>query len=238
MVFSCKELKAKERMLIDPDVVRDAIVDLSDSLAVPFVLTTGLSSPGTSHLVILGAVAELIAGAIFMGIGGEEASEAEGDHYRYLKNQIAARVVRSCSGEMEREFEEVLCPIGVDKSTCRACEEEATPESKTNDVETGLLRWSKDVGLAAFLLKFGQGMEEVPTRRLYISAFTIGMGYLIGGLIPLSSLTSSFLTPKPLSSTHVSSPVVAQVTGATRLLVEGIAAGAAFGIVRALEGAQ
>ncbi|THU95333.1 hypothetical protein K435DRAFT_839557 [Dendrothele bispora CBS 962.96] len=162
-------------MLIDPDVVRDAIVGLSDSLTVPFVLTTGLSSLGTSHLVVLGGVAELIAGAISMG--------------------IAARVVRSCSGETEREVEEVLGPIGVDEPTCRAVakslrdsggEEEASPESRTNDVETGSsLRWSKDVGLTAFLLKFGQGMEEVPTRRLYISAFTIGMGYLIGGLIPL-----------------------------------------------------
>src|ERR1700761_6207563 len=27
--------------------------------------------------------------------------------------------------------------------------------------------------------------EEVPTRRLYLSAFTIGMGYLLGGAIPL-----------------------------------------------------
>ena len=47
------------------------------------------------------------------------------------------------------------------------------------------MRWSKSVGLTAFLLKFGEGLEEVTTRRMYVSAFTIGMGYLLGGFIPL-----------------------------------------------------
>ncbi|KAK7449224.1 Protein ccc1 [Stygiomarasmius scandens] len=263
----CKELKAEERTLIDPDVVRDVIIGLSDGLTVPFALTAGLSSLGTSRLVVLGGVAELIAGAISMGIGGFLASQAERDHYRYLKNQTASRVVRSCAGEMEREVEEVLGPVGVDEVTCRAVakslreaggEEEASPESRTADVETGSLRWSKDVGLTAFLLKFGQGMEEVPTRRLYISAFTIGMGYLIGGLIPLfpyffishaqtALIYSCIVTGAVLL---IFGAIKAQVTGASNsaygivwgavstLLVGGIAAGAAFGIVRALEGQE
>ena len=51
--------------------------------------------------------------------------------------------------------------------------------------EGSSLKWSESVGLTAFLLKFGEGLEEVTTRRMYVSAFTIGMGYLLGGLIPL-----------------------------------------------------
>jgi VIT1/CCC1 family predicted Fe2+/Mn2+ transporter len=43
----------------------------------------------------------------------------------------------------------------------------------------------EDMGLTAFLLKFGEGMEEVPPSRLYISALTIGISYFLGGLIPL-----------------------------------------------------
>jgi VIT1/CCC1 family predicted Fe2+/Mn2+ transporter len=43
----------------------------------------------------------------------------------------------------------------------------------------------EDVGMTAFLLKFGEGMEDVPTSRLWISAVTIGGGYLTGGIIPL-----------------------------------------------------
>ena len=58
-------------------------------------------------------------------------------------------------------------------------------ESSASSVEDGGLKWSSSVGLTAFLLKFGEGLEEVTTRRMYVSAFTIGMGYLLGGFIPL-----------------------------------------------------
>ena len=55
----------------------DSVIGLSDGLTVPFALTAGLSSLGESKLVILGGFAELIAGAISMGIGGFLASQAE-----------------------------------------------------------------------------------------------------------------------------------------------------------------
>ncbi|KAF8062439.1 DUF125-domain-containing protein [Lyophyllum atratum] len=260
----CKELKADQRTLIDPDVVRDVVIGLSDGLTVPFALTAGLSSLGESKLVILGGVAELIAGAISMGIGGFLASQSERDHYLYLKQQTAARVVRSCDGEMEREVADVLGPVGVDEKTCsavarslREVEVGSNEDGHRNaDEETASLRWSKDVGVTAFLLKFGLGLEEVPNRRLYISAFTIGMGYLIGGLIPLlpyffiprahiALIYSSIVTGIVLL---VFGAVKAHVTGAgvgttgyvwgavSTLLVGGLAAGAAFGIVKALEG--
>ncbi len=45
------------------------IIGLSDGLMVPFALTAGLSSIGSSKLVYQGGFAELIAGAISMGIG-------------------------------------------------------------------------------------------------------------------------------------------------------------------------
>lgn len=104
-----------------------------------------------------------------MGIGGFLASQAERDHYRYLHNQTAMRVKRSCAGEMEREVVEVLGPVGVDDKACRAVaqclrEVEVNEEgdgflsSSNNDAENPELKWSKDVGLTAFLLRFGQGL--------------------------------------------------------------------------------
>jgi vacuolar iron transporter family protein len=98
--------------------------------------------------------------------------------------------------------------------------------------------------------------EEVPTKRLYISAFTIGMGYLVGGLIPLLPYFFIPVARVALIWSCVVTGVVllifgavkARVTGAgggvvgivwgavSTLLVGGLAAGAAFGIVRALEG--
>ncbi len=40
-------------------------------------------------------------------------------------------------------------------------------------------------GTTAFLITLGEGMEEVPDLRLIVSAFTIGLSYFIGGLIPI-----------------------------------------------------
>lgn len=151
-----------------------SIIGLSDGLTVPFALTAGLSSLGESKFVILGGVAELIAGAISMGIGGFLASQSERDHYRYLRQQTAARVIRSCDGEMEREVADVLAPIGVDEKACKAVAKslrevevdehgngQLTPGAG-GDQETTSLRWSKDVGLTAFLLKFGEGLGMFP----------------------------------------------------------------------------
>ncbi|KAI0922659.1 hypothetical protein AcW1_002754 [Taiwanofungus camphoratus] len=267
----CKELRDDERTLIDPDVVRDVVIGLSDGLTVPFALAAGLSSLGESRLVILGGIAELIAGAISMGIGGFLASQAERDHYRYLRKVTAARVLRSCEGEMEREVHAVLGPVGVDEKTSQAVaqclkdvELDSHGEGASNghvgaggdgDSEAGL-KWSSSVGLSAFLLKFGEGMEEVPARRMYISALTIGMGYFLGGLIPLlpyffepvahiALIYSCIVTGVILL---VFGAVKARVTGAaghgvggyvwgavSTLLVGGAAAAAAYGLVAALE---
>jgi len=146
-----------------------SIIGLSDGLTVPFALTAGLSSLGESKLVVLGGVAELIAGAISMGIGGFLASQAERDHHRYLRRTTKARVQRSCDGEMEREVHAVLGPVGVNESVSRQValnllEVESTTAEQSgglSDAEHGL-KWSQSVGLTEFLLKFGQSIGALP----------------------------------------------------------------------------
>ncbi|KAH9955436.1 VIT family-domain-containing protein [Russula dissimulans] len=259
----CQELKGEdERQLVDPDVVRDVVIGLSDGLTVPFALAAGLSSLGESRLVVLGGIAELIAGAISMGIGGFLASQAERDHYRYLRRTTKARVQRSCDGEVEREVHAILGPVGVEQNVSRQValhllEVESGGERSDGapDAERGL-KWSQSVGVTEFLLKLGEGLEDVPTRRLYLSAFTIGTGYLVGGMIPL--LPYLFIPTAHIALIYSSiftgivllifGAVKARVTGAagrgfggyiwgavTTLAVGGAAAGAAFGIVALLE---
>jgi len=58
-------------------VVSDAIIGLSDGLTVPFALTAGLSALGDTRLVIYAGMAELIAGAISMGLGGYLGAKSE-----------------------------------------------------------------------------------------------------------------------------------------------------------------
>lgn len=70
---------------------------------------------------------------------------------------------------MEREVEEILGPLGVDQNACRIVAEslrKAGNESiaDSTPAEDLRLRWSKDVGLTAFLLKFGEGMGEYMCR--------------------------------------------------------------------------
>jgi VIT1/CCC1 family predicted Fe2+/Mn2+ transporter len=149
---------------IGADLPTHSVIGLSDGLTVPFALTAGLSSLGESKLVVLGGIAELIAGAISMGIGGFLASQAERDHYRFLRRTTKARVLRSCDGEMEREVHAVLGAVGIDEKVSRQVahsllevESAAEQGNGAGDEEHGL-RWSQSVGITEFLLKFGEGL--------------------------------------------------------------------------------
>ncbi|WVO18342.1 hypothetical protein L204_106057 [Cryptococcus depauperatus] len=287
----CKDLKGDdERHLVSPEIVRDVIIGLSDGLTVPFALTAGLSSLGSSSLVVTGGLAELCAGAISMGLGGYLASQAELDHFHYLRRQTHARVLRSCSGEMEREIHSILGPLGVKEplsrlvaEDLRSVEEEiygqgnigaegvvfgGRAELENAQTKWGLLSWRKkgheaedgglkgngEMGMTAFLLKFGEGMEEVPVSRLYISALTIGLSYFLGGLIPLIPYMATSNAQDGLVISSIVTCVILFIfggfktyfTGATggwygyaygaisTMIVGGFAAGAAFGLVKAL----
>lgn len=64
---------------------------LSPGLTVPFALTAGLSSLGSSRLVYTAGIAELVSGALSMGVGGFLSAQAERDHYRYLRKNTRVR---------------------------------------------------------------------------------------------------------------------------------------------------
>ncbi|OXB37972.1 hypothetical protein LQV05_001421 [Cryptococcus neoformans] len=289
----CKDLKGDdERHLVSPEIVRDVIIGLSDGLTVPFALTAGLSSLGSSSLVVTGGLAELCAGAISMGLGGYLASQAELDHFHYLRRQTQARVLRSCSGEMEREIHSILGPLGVKEPLSRLIAEDlrsvedeiygssgaegsegvmpgVSVVSESGKKKWGLLNWrtkkaeeedggvrgNEEMGMTAFLLKFGEGMEEVPVSRLYVSALTIGLSYFIGGLIPLIPYMATSTAEEGLLYSAIVTSIILFIfggfktyfTGATggwygyaygaisTMIVGGFAAGAAFGLVKALD---
>jgi VIT1/CCC1 family predicted Fe2+/Mn2+ transporter len=131
------------------------------------------------------------------------ATQAERDSYKFLQQQTAARVAQSCAGELEREVDEILGPIGVPSDLSRqvanTLQREETLALEVEGVSTDVdpqttlengrssarLKFQSTVGLTPFLLQFGQGVEPVPRRRMYSSAATIGVGYLAGGAIPL-----------------------------------------------------
>ena len=85
------------------DIIRDITIGFADGLTVPFALTAGLSSLGSSKIVIVGGLAELFSGAISMGLGAYLAAVTERDHY---------------SSEEAREREEVLTKPGAEQEEC------------------------------------------------------------------------------------------------------------------------
>jgi len=125
-----------------------------------------------------------------------------------------------------------------------------TPSSEPKDED------EDEKGLTAFLLRFGEGLEETTDSRLFISAITIGLSYFLGGLVPLLPY---FFIPTAGEGLVWSAAITAVVllvfgifktffTGAaigwkgytygavSTLLVGGAAAAASFGVIRALEG--
>jgi hypothetical protein len=67
-------------------VISDATIGLSDGLTVPFALTAGLSTLGSTRTVWLAGLAELVAGAISMGLGGWLGAKSE--LYVLLSNRL------------------------------------------------------------------------------------------------------------------------------------------------------
>ncbi|KAI5453907.1 Protein ccc1 [Naganishia albida] len=200
----CRDAVPEERHLISHDIVRDIIIGLSDGLTVPFALTAGLSSLGSSKLVYMGGLAEIVGGAFSMGVGGYLAAQAEQDLFRHKFSEYTRRLEIACGSEVDREVHEVLAPLGVTEDVSRAVSNSLVQAALADEVASfsssdsralfghrfsWMNRASKrpvpTKGTTAFLLKFGLGMEEVPSSRLFASAFTIGASYALGGLVPL-----------------------------------------------------
>lgn len=69
-------------------LIRDCIIGFADGLTVPFALTAGLSALGDSHLVVMGGLAELLAGALSMGLGAYLAAITEQKRYEVEERRM------------------------------------------------------------------------------------------------------------------------------------------------------
>ena len=63
--------------ILSPRALSDFTIGLSDGLTVPFALTAGLSALGDARVVVFGGLAELVAGAISMGVAGYLGAKGE-----------------------------------------------------------------------------------------------------------------------------------------------------------------
>lgn len=156
---------------VDPRVMSDLIIGLSDGLTVPFALTAGLSSLGDAKLVITGGFAELISGAISMGLGGYLGAKSESDYFHSEVSQEKKKFFSNMQ-LVNHEVEDILI--------------EMNPNFSEETVISFIKDMQRDPELMVdFIIRYGKGLEEPDENRQWISALTIGGGYFVGGFVPL-----------------------------------------------------
>ncbi|NHA05695.1 iron transporter [Mucilaginibacter sp. HC2] len=160
-----------EQHLQSSDTIRDIVIGMSDGLTVPFALAAGLSGAvNSSGIVITAGIAEIVAGSIAMGLGGFLAGRTEADYYASeLKREYEE--VEKVPEQEKAEVKEVFAAFGLSEKLQNEVAEEM---SKDKD------KW------VDFMMRYELGLEEPKANRATQSAITIGVSYIIGGIIPLS----------------------------------------------------
>jgi predicted membrane protein (TIGR00267 family) len=225
-----------ETHLKSSDTIRDIVIGMSDGLTVPFALAAGLSGAvNSSGIIITAGIAEIVAGSIAMGLGGFLAGRTESDHYASELQREYDEVKRVPEQE-KAEVREVFADFGLSEALQIQIAEEM---SKDTD------KW------VDFMMRYELGLEKPEANRATQSAVTIGISYIVGGIIPLSPY---FFVSNSLNGLYYSCIVTmiclfifgyfkSKVTGqppfmgALKVLVIGVlAAGAAFLMARLING--
>ncbi len=160
----------EEKHFTGSEIVRDVVIGMSDGLTVPFALAAGLSGAVDSNgIIITAGIAEIIAGSIAMGLGGYLAGKTEVEHYdAELKREYYE--VDAFPEKEKQEVRDVFQEYGISKTI---------QDEVADDLAKDKKRW------VDFMMKFELGLEKPSLNRARQSALTIGVSYVIGGLVPL-----------------------------------------------------
>lgn len=156
---------------VNARIVSDAIIGLSDGLTVPFALTAGLSALGDTKVVVFGGLAELLAGAISMGLGGYLGAKSEEASYKATYRSTRTQVLES-SGNVSAEISSIFAPYHL-------------PPSTLKDFTHQLITSNSPDAVIDFLMHFQHGTPEPAASRAFVCALTIALAYFVGGFVPL-----------------------------------------------------
>ena len=176
----------KEEHLGSSEFITDIVIGMSDGLTVPFALAAGLSGAVQHNsIVITAGIAEIVAGSIAMGLGGYLAGKTEQEHYQSELKREYQETEEKPEAE-KKEVRDVFAQYGLNESTQNTIADEL---AKDKD------KW------VDFMMKYELGLEKPNANRARNSAATIGISYIIGGLIPLSGY---FFTKTPYQGLVIS----------------------------------
>ncbi|KAH8697074.1 putative vacuolar iron transporter Ccc1 [Talaromyces proteolyticus] len=232
--------RSEKKNFVDARVISDAIIGLSDGLTVPFALTAGLSTLQDTKVVVFGGLAELIAGAISMGLGGYLGAKSEEESYHATLKKTCQQTATN-QQDTAIIISDIFAPYDL-------------PAQVVSDLTNNLI---DSPNLPSFLMNFHHTLPEPSGSRALTCAITIALGYFIGGFIPL--LPYFFVGPNDAFYAlgwSVATMVVALFVfgygktcfvtgwkgrenirrglfgGAQMVVVGGVAAGAAMGLVK------
>jgi len=175
-----------EKHFTASETIRDIVIGMSDGLTVPFALAAGLSGAVESTRVIITAgSAEIAAGAIAMGLGGYLAARTDAEHYASEEARERRETVEMPDEETE-EVTQIFRTYGLP---------EGMAAKVAHAIRRDRRRW------VDFMMRFELGLERPDPKRARVSALTIGLSYVAGGLVPLSPY---FFTRTPATGLFVS----------------------------------
>lgn len=214
------------------ETVRDIVIGMADGLTVPFALAAGLSGTlDTTATVVIAGIAEMAAGSIAMGLGGYLAARTDAEHYESELNREQWEI-QHLSERERQEVEDYLNGLGLEGTTLRQATDAICSDDK---------RWLD------FMMKHELGLERPDPKRARNSSLTIGISYIVGGLIPLSPYMLIHQSRSALWVSIIVTLIALFVFGyakgkfmgtnawksaAATTLTGGLAAGAAFLIAR------
>ena len=217
-----------EQHFTGSEFVRDVVIGMADGLTVPFALAAGLTAAVTSsHVIVTAGLAEIAAGAIAMGLGGFLAARTDQEHYLSEERREYQEIKKLREVELD-EVATIFRGYGLEGPVL---------EQVTNAIAADQKRW------VDFMMRFELGLERPDPKRAPISALTIAVSYIAGGLIPLMPYILGLELHRALIYSVIFTGIALALFGAVKgqltginmiksaiqtTLVGGIAASAAF----------
>lgn len=150
--------------------IRDIVIGMSDGLTVPFALAAGLSGAvSNTDIIVTAGLAEIVAGAIAMGLGGYLAAKTDFEHY-ISERKRELREVSQLPRQEAEEVADIFRHYGLQGTVLNPIVSAITDNPE---------RW------VDFMMRFELGLEPPEPKRARQSAFTIAGSYMLGGLVPL-----------------------------------------------------
>jgi vacuolar iron transporter family protein len=221
-----------ERHGAGTQTIRDLVLGMADGLTVPFALAAGVTGVvAASGIVVTAGLAEIVAGAISMGLGGYLAARSEMAHYaKEYAREI--RETEEIPNEEKAEVAQILQGYGV---------REPILARVVNEITSDREQWVQ------FMMRNELGLERPDEHAGPRSAALVGGGYVLGGIFPLAPYVFIANAHEALYWSILCTSIALLAFGAVRArvlatpllmgalqtwFIGALAAGAAYGLAR------